>query len=153
MSMTEDALSPEDFEVSCEAEVRFRDVDAMGHVNNAVYATYFEIARSAYARSLGLGEGDDADIFDLLPFILLEVYCRFVSPVRMEDRLRAHIRCSRLGTKSYDFEYLITSEKDGRTVATGRSTQVYYDYAARRTVPVPDEIREAIIALDQPQIG
>jgi acyl-CoA thioester hydrolase len=153
MSMNEAELQPEDFRVSCDAEVRFRDIDAMGHVNNAVYATYFEIARSAYARSLGLGEAEDADLFDLLPFIMLDLYCRFVSPVRMDDRLRVHIRTSRLGTKSYDFEYLITAEQDRRTVAVGRSTQVYYDYAARRTMPVPEEVRQAIIALDAPVIA
>jgi acyl-CoA thioester hydrolase len=153
MNTSQQQPRPEDFRISVEVAVRFRDIDAMGHVNNAVFATYFEVARSHYLMSLGLGEVGTSDLAERLPFILLDLYCRFVSPVRMDDRLRVHIRASRLGTTSWDFEYLITAEHDGRTVAVGRSTQVYYDYSARQTAPVPEGMREAIIARDGPEIG
>ena len=46
----------------------------------------------------------------------------------------------------------IAWDRDGRAVAVGRSTQVFYDYAAQRTVPVPHDVRQAIIALDGPEI-
>jgi acyl-CoA thioesterase FadM len=53
-----------------------------------------------------------------------------------------------MGTTSFDFEYLITSRADGRTVATGRTTQVFYNYAQHRTEPVPDDLREAFSRIE-----
>jgi len=116
----------------------------MDHVNNAVYLTYFEVGRGAYLKAL---LGPDAALRSLgeqLPFILLDVYCRYVSPAELGEELEVSVRTSKVGTKSFTFEYLIRATRDERTVAVGRSTQVYYDYAKRSTAPVPDTLRKAI---------
>ncbi len=139
---------PSDFRVACELEVRFRDLDAMGHVNNAVYATYFEIARTAYVHALGLDSGGEVELADRFPFIMLDLYCRFLSAATLNDRLRAHVRTSKVGRTSFRFEYLITSLTDGRAIAVGHSTQVYYDYRAGRSREVPPELRAAIETLE-----
>jgi acyl-CoA thioester hydrolase len=138
---------PEDFRFSCEIAPRFRDLDAMGHVNNAVYATYFEVARTEYLRALGLGDSG-GDGLGMFKFIMLDVYCRFVAPALLTDVLVAHLRTSSIGTKSFAFEYLITRRRDGGVVATGTSTQVYYDYEERRTLPVPPAFRERVERLE-----
>lgn len=150
--MTDERLPRRDeFRTSCEIAVRFRDLDAMGHVNNAVYATYFEVARTYYVQALGHLESDEPGFADCFSFILLDVYCRFLEPVGFGDRLRVWIRTSRIGTTSFDFEYLVTSERTERPVAYGRSTQVYYDYDEGRAVPIPDDVRHAIVSLDDPE--
>lgn len=137
----------ESFPVRCDIEVRFRDLDALGHVNNAVYITYLEMARVSYMKRLGhaqLGE-DPGRVF---PFLLLDVFCRYHSPVVLGERLRVFIRCSRTGKSSFEFEYLVKCLEDGRLVASGRSTQVHYDYAAGRTSPLPDWLRRRVAALE-----
>ena len=145
-------LRPDDFRFCCESAVRFRDVDAMNHVNNAVYLTYFEIARDGYARALGHCEAD-ASPAERFPFILLDVYCRYVSAAEPGERLLIHLRTSRMGGKSFEFEYLITSAGDRRTVAVGRSTQVYYDYASGRTEPIPEHFRQLVAAIEEQSSG
>jgi acyl-CoA thioester hydrolase len=140
--------SAEDFQFHCEVEVRFRDLDAMGHVNNAVYFTYFEVARTGYMKALGHCSNEE-DLFALYPFILLDVQCRYVSAAGLAERLRVHLRTTRIGTKSYEFEYLVTGRDDGRVVATGKSTQVYYDYREKQTLPVPDDFAKRIEALEK----
>ncbi|MEE4271719.1 MAG: thioesterase family protein [Thermoanaerobaculales bacterium] len=137
-----------EFPLSTEVEVCFVDVDAMGHVNNAHYATFFEEARVAYFREVIPEEFSDRELETTFPFILLDLYCRYLSPVRMGERLQVSIRLSRMGGKSFDFEYLVTSRNDGRAVATGRTTQVYFDYANDRTEPVPDGLREAFARIE-----
>lgn len=134
-------LRPEHFSFSTGTTVRFRDLDAMGHVNNSVYATYFEEARSAFVRHLGLaGDGAD-DLGRRFPFIVLDLYCRFLAPITLDHRLVTHLRTSHIGTKSFVFDYLVTTD-DGRTrLAVGRTTQVHYDYASGRTTPLPDALR------------
>ena len=107
--------------------VRFRDCDAMGHVNNAVYSTYLEEAR------IGV-------LGDLVDFILARVEIDFRSELRMGEEVEVRTRCSRIGTKSFDLEHVI-STPDGRVVAEAKSVLVSYDYARSASVLVPDELR------------
>ena len=111
--------------------VRFRDCDAMGHVNNAVYSTYLEEAR------IGV-------LGDLIDFILARVEIDFRSELRMGEEVEVRTRCSRVGTKSFDLEHVIAA--DGRVVAEAKSVLVSYDYGRGESVPVPDELRTRLTA-------
>jgi len=133
-------------EYCCHApvQVRFKDLDAMGHVNNAVYFTYFELGREAYMAAIDYPDPGFGEIFDRFPFILAELSCQFRLPIMMDDRVTAHIRVDRFGTKSWGFEYLLTRDADGAALATGRSTQVFFDYRDRTSLPVPDWFMKAV---------
>ena len=121
-------------------QIRWRDLDALGHVNNAVYLTYFELARLAYIRAV-LGADAPIDRRTLLPvdfqFILAEVTCHYRSPATLGDQLVTTIWVAQVGRKSFVFEYRITDEVTKRLVAAGCSTQVWFDYAANESRPVP----------------
>ena len=124
------------FRFKAEVQVRFRDLDPMNHVNNAVYLTYFEIARTAYwAAMTGSSELRDLDQ------ILAETTCTYRSPATFNERLDVWLKATRLGRSSFDFAYRINERTGGRLIATGRSVQVMYDYAAGRPIPIPDELR------------
>jgi acyl-CoA thioester hydrolase len=111
--------------------VRFRDCDAMGHVNNAVFSTYLEEAR------IGVLGG-------LTPFILARVEIDFRSQLRAGEQIEVGTRCSRIGTKSFELEHQIRS--DGRVVADARSILVGYDYEAEASVPLSNEIKRRLAA-------
>ena len=106
--------------------VRFRDCDAMGHVNNAVYSTYLEEARIGV---LGALSG----------FILARVEIDFRAELRMGEEIEVRTRCSRIGTKSFDLEHVIAA--GDRVVAEAKSVLVAYDYELGSSVPVSDELR------------
>jgi acyl-CoA thioester hydrolase len=106
--------------------VRFRDCDAMGHVNNAVYSTYLEQARIGILGALE-------------PFILARVEIDFRAELRMGEEIEVRTRCSRIGTKSFDLEHVIAA--DGRVVAEAKSVLVSYDYERGESVPVPGQLR------------
>jgi acyl-CoA thioester hydrolase len=111
--------------------VRFRDCDAMGHVNNAVYSTYLEEAR------IGVLGG-------LSQFILARMEIDFRAELRMGEEVEVRTRCSRVGTKSFDLEHVIAA--DGRVVAEAKSVLVSYDYGLGASVPVPEELRARLEA-------
>ena len=115
---------------------RFRDTDAMGHVNNAVYVTYLEVARQEYWRALT----DDPN-YRVVPFILAHVTIDFRSEALMHETLELCIRCSFVGGKSFGFDYLIREQRSARTVVEANTVQVFYDYGAKRTIPCPEELR------------
>ena len=144
---SENAL-PESYRFSCVIEPRFKDLDPMGHVNNAVYFTYFEVARTGYVRDIGLRTDPRAPFTERFPFILLKIECQYFSAARVEDRLRVFMRTCRIGSKSFEFDYLIVTEADGSLVAQGHSVQVYYDYAQGKTLRIPDELRQLLIEFE-----
>lgn len=122
-------------------EVRFRDLDALGHVNNAVYATYFESARIAYYQRLVGGS------LDRLGIILAELTISYKAPAHFGDELLVGVRVSRIGGKSFTMDYAIARVGDGALIATGQSVLVAYDYAAGCSVPVSDEFRARVAEL------
>ncbi len=135
------------FHCSTPVKVRFRDLDAFGHVNNAVYFTFMEMARVEYFAQLGiLKPGEIPRPF----FIIAEATCQFKAPIDMETSLIIQSRVSRLGNSSFDMEYRFVDEAGGTVLATGRTVQVTYDYTAGRSVSLPEEWRAAIARLENP---
>ena len=120
-------------------EVRFRDCDAMGHTNNAVYLTYLEQARFAHWRSLW-GFGNPRTPPDLPGVILARVEADYKRPSRYGDVLEVRLRVAEIGRTSFRYDYEIVDEQ-ARTVLTAKTVQVMYDYAAGTPVPIPDSIR------------
>jgi acyl-CoA thioester hydrolase len=120
-------------------EVRFRDCDAMGHTNNAVYLTYLEQARFNHWRSLW-GFGNPQTPPDIPGVILARVEADYKRPSRYGDLLEVRLRVSAIGRSSFRYEYEIV-DQEGRTVLTAATVQVMYDYATEQPVPIPDGIR------------
>ena len=118
-----------------ELEVRFRDCDSFGHVNNAVYLTYLEQARFAYWQRLSGQFGTVRNI------ILARVECDYRKPAVAGDRLVVRLRVTTIGNSSFTLEYEIVNAKTRELVAQARSVQVTYDYVAGRSVPIPDDMR------------
>lgn len=118
---------------------RFRDTDAMGHINNAVYVTYIEVARQEYWRAF---KGDSN--YKVVPFIFARVEMDFRSEGLMHELLELCIRCSFIGTKSFGFEYEIREATTKRVVVAANSVQVFYDYAAKKSIPCPPGLREQL---------
>ncbi len=127
------------FALAVPIEVRFKDIDSMGHVNNAVYFTYFENARIAYWNALRKSRirGD-------VSYVLAHAECDFESQATMDDRLACHIRVSGFGRTSFRFDYLIRDERSKRPVATGVTIQVGFDYGSGRVRPLGDDVKRAI---------
>ncbi|MGD1991637.1 MAG: thioesterase family protein [Anaerolineae bacterium] len=134
-------MSEDRFRFSTSMEVRWRDVDALGHVNNAVYLTYLEQARVRYFEEIGLGFSTDAGM------ILAEITCTYRSPLSLSEQVTVWMRVSEFRNSSFIVLYRIEGE-NGRLAATARSVQVCYDYQANHAVPIPDEWRAAIAAYE-----
>jgi acyl-CoA thioester hydrolase len=121
--------------------VRFRDVDAIGHVNNAVYFTYMEQARTEYWMHL-------FQLRDLnqLSFIVAHAECDFKKAARFSDPIEVSIRTTSIRNTSFDWEYEIRNSQNGELYARGKTIQVYYDYAQEKGIPVPDHVRQKLLA-------
>ena len=125
-------------------EVRFPDTDAMGHVNNATYLTYIEAARLGYHEAVTGQPLPLATHGASESMILAEARLTFRTPAFYGETLTVEARVGRVGRTSYTQEYRVTAPESrygrARLVAVAEATQVMYDYAAERPIPVPNEL-------------
>jgi len=125
-----------EFKFSTAVEVRFRDLDAFGHVNNAVYITYFEIARCVYwIQMFGVQS------FEEFGFLVVRTECNYRLPLHSGETVRVAARVSELRNSSFVFEYEVTESQKGRVVADGKSVQVFTDREGKHKIPIPPAVR------------
>jgi acyl-CoA thioester hydrolase len=121
-------------------EVTWRDLDAAGHVNNAVYFTYFEWARTKYWYDL---HGSEPTL-ENLDFIVARAECDFREQLAMKDRIDICVRISELRNSSFDFEYAIRKSDGSEIAATGKVVMVLYSWATKSKLRVTDELRQKV---------
>lgn len=133
----------ENFKLKIPLPIRFVDFDSLGHVNNANYLTYFEIARIRYFEEI-IAEGRVN--WKKEGIILARAEIDFRQPINSYDGYYISIRCSRIGTKSFDFAYRITKENDANIIsmAEGTTVMVCFDYETQQTTAMKNEWRVAI---------
>lgn len=118
-------------------QVRFRDIDAFGHVNNAVFFSYVELARIRYL--LEVLQPDQP--FDRLPLILARVELDYRSPIQFGEEVVVETRVERIGRTSFAMSHRMTASPEGRLVGDVQTVLVTYDYETARPIPVPDAWR------------
>lgn len=124
--------------------VRFRDIDAMGHVNNAVYLTYLETARVDYMRNVAFLTAT-CNLSEV-GLILAEVSCQFKAPIFYGQPVEVGTRMAEMRNSSFLIEHRV--DADGQLAALARGVVVHYDYQVGKSVHIPDEIRARIEAFE-----
>lgn len=121
-------------------EIRFADIDAMGHVNNAVYFSYFEQARMQFFKDI-VGRKWDWNVTGI---IVARNEVDYKAPVFLHDEVHIHLACDHIGNKSFTLSYeVVRTNADGTTTvcAAARSTLVCFNHATGASIAVPTEWR------------
>lgn len=131
----------EDFQATVDVQVRFRDTDALGHVNNAVYLSWMELGRMAFTDAI-LPKID----WTKVGFILAHVSIDYLEPVFLGDKVKVYMKASKIGGKSVVLECLITKtdKKGERPAAKGNNIIVAFDYETNKSLPIPEDWKEAM---------
>ncbi|MEO6696105.1 MAG: thioesterase family protein [Ignavibacteria bacterium] len=133
-------------------QVRFKDLDDMGHVNNANHLSYIELARLKYFQEV-FDIGTNWNKQDGL--ILARVEIDFRKPVYFNDKVFVYTRCSRIGNKSFDLDFLIVKEtlalKNNSSdeiftevLAEGKTILACYDYIQKKAIEIPEERKQIL---------
>lgn len=125
-----------EFNYEKEMDVRFRDLDMMGHLNNAVYATYLEQARVEYIEDVV-----EQPLMEI-GAVVADLHLDFERPIDWGDDVVVAVRADELGTSSIPLEYEI--RVDGDVAATAETLMVTFDPEAGEPRPIPDAWRERI---------
>ena len=129
-------------------EIRYGDTDALGHVNNAVYLSYFEMARGGYyTRVVGhpFGTGPDAE---RRTYVIAEAHVSYRRPAFYGEPLWCCVRVGWLSRSSFGLEYRLEVSDSAigaaRVIADGSTVQVFYDLARGRPMRIPAELVDAL---------
>lgn len=129
------------FPLSIQVPIAWGDMDAFGHVNNTVYLRLFEDARIRFFEEVGVGLRGPAG--GCAP-ILAAVQCQFRVAMTYPDTALVHTGVTRVGRSSFTMRYEIHSVRQGCLAAEGDGVLVWYDYEARQSVALSDELRARI---------
>ena len=124
-------------------QVIFRDIDTFGHVNNSVYLTYFEHARTSMWLAL-TGGSDSKDV----GFIVVRTECDFRHQLAMEP-IEIRVRIGDMRTTSFDTLYEIRTAGDMQVAATGRVVSVLFDWKKNQKTTITDELRDKVRMLQK----
>jgi acyl-CoA thioester hydrolase len=122
-------------------EVRFRDLDGLNHVNNAVYHSYVEQARVDYFDTV-IGTRHDWTSFGVL---LARTEIDYNMPVYLKEDVRTGIQVTRLGTKSIELSFVIEKKLNDQfvTACKGTNVLVCFDHKTQVTAQIPENWRNA----------
>ncbi len=131
---TAESLNFNGFRHRCAIQLRFKDIDALGHVNNANHFSYLEIARVQYFNEVVAFDND----WQKEGFLLAKVTIDYLQPIYLDDKVSVFTRCSRIGNKSFDLEYTIVKRVDNeyQLLATAMSVNVCFDFINQKSIPV-----------------
>ncbi len=115
-----------------EIQKRFSDFDMYGHVNSAVYFSYFE-----YARTIALGEFFEK-IMDNIWFVVAKQSCEYLKPILFQDKVVIDLKVIKIGKSSFDIEYIV--KNDYEVFAKGLSTIVAIDKYSKKATPLSKDI-------------
>jgi len=122
-------------------QIRFADIDSMGHVNNAVYLSYFEFTRVYYFNEI-LGKNWD---WESKGIILAHTELSFIKPIELNDEAFIEMEIGNIGTKSFTFHYTI--RVDGEPTTKGSSTLVAFNNKLQESIAIPSEMKASFKAL------
>jgi len=135
-----------DYKFKTPIATRFSDIDAVGHVNNAVYLTYFEEARLKYWREVIQWDWSESGV------IVGRSEVNYLKPILLGDQIHCYIRTTRIGNSSFDIMHVLVRETEhGEEICTtGKTVSICYDYKANKSMPIPLAERTRMIEYDEP---
>lgn len=137
----------DDFGIWESVSVRWSDMDAMGHVNNAKYFTYLESARIKFFGVLGIAP-PRAEINQSVA--LASTTCNFRRQVHYPNTLEIGTRVHQIGNSSFQLAHALYIAGEDTPVADAASVVVWVDYREGKSRPLPDAVRERLNQLALP---
>jgi len=143
--LTEIRSLSDKFNYKTNIPLRFVDFDMMGHVNNSVYFTYLEIARTKYWEEIIKWDWKQTGI------VIAHAELDYISPVLMGDKIVIHVKTTRIGSTSFDLDYQIVKIKGNEEIicSKGKTVCIAVDYSTGKPTAIPEAEKQKMIGFEQ----
>ena len=128
------------FHHSYPLQLRFNDIDSLGHVNNSVYFTFYDLGKSRYFETVKKQSIDwrKADV------VIANVNADFLSPIYSYEQVAVETCCVEIGNRSFKLMQRIVNTTTGEVKGICRTIMVGFDVEAGVSAPISDELKDAI---------
>lgn len=131
---------PGDFRHVCPLQLRFSDVDVLGHVNNTVYLSFYDTGKAHYFSAVR-GERMDWEHVDT---VIANVNCAYINPIFFGDEIAVATRCESIGEKSFHLLQMLFEQRTGQIKSVCQTVMVSYDAVEKKSTPLSEEWRKAL---------
>lgn len=133
-------IKPETFKSTLPIQIRFNDIDAMGHINNNIYFSYFDLGKTTYFETIKPTAVSWTDGLIVVAHIEVD----FFSPIYYKEKIAVDSKVTKLGDKSGTFLQQIRNVANGEIKCRCTSIFVTYDAQTQSSMAIPDNWREVI---------
>lgn len=136
--------NPESFRHRCDVQLRFNDIDILGHVNNTVYLSFYDLGKALYFRAVRPTDYD----FQHVETIIANVNCAYMEPIIFGEEIEVLTRCEAIGEKSFRLLQCLRDKRTGHLKSACETVMVSYDPREKTSAPLPEAWRAAISAYE-----
>ena len=125
-------------------QLRFNDIDILGHLNNTVYFSIYDLGKALYMEAAGLrtpGTQRPASV-------IADIHCTYLHPIHFGDRIYVTTHCSKIGEKSFVLDQALVDDR-GEVRSSCQTVMVYMNLATGKSELIPDEFRKKIETYEQ----
>lgn len=126
------------------AQIRFSDVDQFGHVNNSVYFSLYDLAKTTYVNDV-LGNANWGE----MAIVVANISANFFTPVFFSDKVEIETSVVQLGNKSFTLLQRAVSAETHEVKCECRTVMVLYDLILKEPMQIPDEYKKAICDFEE----
>ena len=133
-------LDAEKFRHVVALQLRFNDIDVLGHVNNNAQLALFDVGKTEFYNAL---RGQLAD-WSRVEAVIVNINCTFMEQIRFTDPMEVRTRVKKIGEKSFTLQQILRNTETGRICSMCESVMVSVDYATKASKPIPENIAEGL---------
>ena len=130
----------ENYKHSVPVQLRFNDTNALGHVNNSVYLSFYDLGKTAYFEAVQKGKMIQKDV----DIVVAHIDVDFISPVFLSDEIAVQTRVESIGNKSFSLKQRIVDLNSGQEKCICRTVMVGFDFQNNCTKPISEKWRHSI---------
>ncbi|MDE5814287.1 MAG: acyl-CoA thioesterase [Muribaculaceae bacterium] len=133
-------LDAERFRHAVPLQLRFNDIDVLGHVNNNAQLALFDVGKTEFYNAL---RGQLAD-WSRVEAVIVNINCTFMEQIHFTDPMEVRTRVKRIGDKSFTLQQILRNTASGQICSMCESVMVSVDYASKASKPIPENIAEGL---------
>ena len=133
-----------DFHHSIPVQLRFNDIDILGHVNNIVYFSLYDLAKARFLETMRKGHID----FRKVECVIANINCSYIKQIRFGEEIEVLTRCIRLGERSFTLQQCLVESPTREIRSVCETVMVCFDPETGKSAPMSPELRSALIAYE-----
>lgn len=137
-------FNPDDFRHRADLQLRFNDVDVLGHVNNTVYFSFYDTGKALY---FGAVRGEQMN-WRRVDRVIANINCAYLAPIVFGEDIEVLTRCTAVGHKSFTLQQMLREKRTGQIKSVCETVMVAIDPDTKESVAVSDRIRRAFEAYE-----